>query len=57
MDYPWEHKVARKKWEYLQEKGYKMFHVRSTGLVFGTSHGGEAGHIDWWGKVIWKRDD
>lgn len=45
--------AAKVKWRYLRGKGYKAFHCQSAGVVFGTSEGGEAGHISWFGKVTW----
>lgn len=47
---------ARKKWRHLRKKGYHGMACRSAGVIFGTSEGGEAGHISWFGRVTWMPD-
>ncbi len=50
-------RTARTKWRHLRGQGYHAIHYRSAGVIFGTTEGGEAGHISWWGEVTWLRRD
>lgn len=54
--YPWEHDVARKKWEFLQEKGYVSDRLRPDGsglLFYKIDNPKDWGSINWWGGVLW----
>lgn len=44
---------GRRKWEKLVEHGYHAQHMRQGGVVFGTPHEGNVGHLSWHGLLTW----
>ncbi len=52
--YPFAHRVARQKWEFLQEQGYLAEHTTREGVSFRKRGSEVRGFIDWWGKVVWE---
>jgi hypothetical protein len=45
--------VGLRKWEKLLEHGYRAHHMRQGGVVFGTRHEGNVGHLSWHGLITW----
>lgn len=46
---------AHAMWAVLVSQGYYKFYYRTGGIVFGTKSRGEAGFIEWDGKITWVR--
>ncbi len=50
---PFIHRVARQKWEFLQDQGYYYVDSDEKGITFTYGDYPDMGFIDWWGKVTW----